>query len=209
MKYFLDQEFHERFVTTGFWKKKRYHIIELISIGIVCEDGRTYYAISKDFDLKTAWDNEWLRDNVLKSVWGDLYRNLPVFVKQNYPHTCGFNIMGLKNLIERFGKTNKEIASDIVGFTNEIKNDHPRFYGYYADYDWVLFCSLFGKMIELPEGYPMFCIDTKQELDEIANENWSPTEDSDYPINTNEHNALADAAWIMNLHLFLQQFKKQ
>jgi len=48
MKYFIDTEFHE-------FKKKPFiskpiDTIELISIGIIAENEREYYAISKDFD---------------------------------------------------------------------------------------------------------------------------------------------------------------
>jgi len=40
------------------------------------------------------------------------------------------------------------------------------FYAYYADYDWVVFAQLFGKMKDLPKGFPMYCKDLKQSLDE-------------------------------------------
>src|SRR5260221_9854917 len=39
--------------------------IELISIGIVCEDGREYYAQSCEFNTRSA--NEWVQMNVLRS----------------------------------------------------------------------------------------------------------------------------------------------
>lgn len=32
-----------------------------------------------------------------------------------------------------------------------------------CDYDWVVFCWLFGPMVELPKGWPKFCRDLKQE----------------------------------------------
>lgn len=67
MKYFLDTEFLEgeqdkRFLgfKTG---KKTKQTIDLISIGIVAEDGREYYAISKDFNLKEAWNRYQIKDN--------------------------------------------------------------------------------------------------------------------------------------------------
>jgi hypothetical protein len=53
MKYFYDTEFHEDGVT-----------IDLLSIGIVCEDGRTFYAVNEDADWDRANANLWLRDNV-------------------------------------------------------------------------------------------------------------------------------------------------
>ena len=48
MKYFLDTEFIEGFHKPLFGKKR--HFIDLISIGIVCEDGREYYAVSNEFN---------------------------------------------------------------------------------------------------------------------------------------------------------------
>ena len=94
----------------------------------------------------------------------------------------------------------------------------PEFYGYYADYDWVLFCSLFGRMIDLPKGFPMYCRDLKQMLDETAAKGMYPQshppknledavtmfkEQRNYPQQTNEHNALDDAKWNMELYKFL------
>lgn len=49
----------------------------------------------------------------------------------------------------------------------------PEFYGYYCDFDWVVFCWLFGKMINLPSGFPMYCIDLKQVLDKkVDQKDW-------------------------------------
>lgn len=52
MRYFYDTEFIEDGT-----------VIELVSIGIVAEDGREYYAVSSEFDSRKA--NAWVRDNVL------------------------------------------------------------------------------------------------------------------------------------------------
>jgi hypothetical protein len=183
MKYFLDTEFHE-------YKKKplfgkAIDTIELISIGIVAEDGREYYAISKDFDIKAAWNNEWLRENVLKSIHNELS------IKENnsmHEEEDWFTFRSLYVLIKKYGKSNKQIAEEIKLYVsnNEIyinkvgeryyagvdPVDNTKlsceFYGYYCDYDWVVFCWLFGRMIDLPKGFPMHCIDLKQSLDEAA-----------------------------------------
>ena len=56
MKYFIDCEFIEGFHKPLFGKRR--HFIDLISIGIVCEDGREYYAISKEFDPTKRGINE-------------------------------------------------------------------------------------------------------------------------------------------------------
>ena len=55
MRYFYDTEFIEDGRT-----------IELVSIGIVAEDGREYYAVSTDFDASRA--TAWVRDNVLDKL---------------------------------------------------------------------------------------------------------------------------------------------
>lgn len=57
MRYWFDTEFDERGP-----------IIHLISIGIVAEDGREYYAICADYDEAGA--NDWLKQNVLPHIAG-------------------------------------------------------------------------------------------------------------------------------------------
>lgn len=52
MRYWFDTEFHDN----G-------HTIKLISIGVVAEDGREYYAASADYDKTQATD--WLKQHVL------------------------------------------------------------------------------------------------------------------------------------------------
>lgn len=258
MKYFLDTEFHE-------YKKKPFFskpvdTIELISIGIVSEDDREYYAISKDFDLKEAWKNDWLRENVLKKLHSEMCKLVSPYGKtHHYSLFEDFTIKSMKTLIRWYGKTNKQIAEEIKSFTkvddksiyewagfkyffsledmaeafgNENKNE---FYGYYSDYDWVRFCWLFGRMIDLPKGFPMYCKDLKQIFDDKV---WNhakgvsnaliegiypiPSDEvsthkifnelleeyklsKEYPKQTNEHNALQDALFNKELYEFLNK----
>jgi hypothetical protein len=74
----------------------------------------------------------------------------------------------------------------------------PEFWAYYADYDWVVFCQLFGSMIDLPQGFPMYCRDIKQKADEVE-EYLQREHDANFrlrlPKQMGEHNALADAQW--------------
>jgi hypothetical protein len=208
MRYFIDTEFHEGFHKPLFGRRR--HFIDLISIGIFAEDGREYYAISNDFDLKAAWNNLWLREYVLRPIyvehWAEGHTPNP-FSRSSFQDF----IMDM----ECISKPNEQIAQEIKAFVNHGVGK-PEFYGYYADYDWVVFCSLFGRMIDLPEGFPMYCRDLKQMLDEKA-EHYSIDiprsmlldmikSRPDYPKNSNEHNALADARWNYDLYQFILKF---
>lgn len=232
MKYFLDTEFIEGFHKPLFGKRR--HFIDLISIGIVCEDGREYYAISNEFNAKDA--DFFVRENVIDKL--DSKNTFRAGLLTPTMHYSG-----------PIWKTNNEIKNEILEFFG-CKRDQLfwrspegiEVYGYYADYDWVLFCSLFGRMIDLPKGFPMYCKDLKQMLDEEADSiteieitthvvgeestwvatgplpkqllgvtDWSLGQklevikaQRDYPKQTNEHNALADAKWNYELFKFLQ-----
>jgi len=212
MKYFLDTEFLEGPQKESFpislFRKHTPNTIDLISIGIVAEDGREYYAISNEFNLKEAWnrcdgtklekgsfvwlDGEreevvwqpnpegfytiekkiyWIRENVLLPIYNEM---LEKWNKDTVYYIGDFSYKNLKYLLNVYGKTNKEIAQEVHDFAMETGIDYGvgvhkytpiEFYAYYADYDWVVFCWLFGKMMDLPKGFPKYCSDLKQELD--------------------------------------------
>ncbi len=129
MKYFLDTEFQEGFHKPLFGKKR--HFIDLISIGIVAEDGRQYYAVSKDFNLKSAWKDEWLRENVLKQVHKDLrdIEDNNMFSKQYFWNLYSeFSYDSLKTLISWHGKKNNLIAVEIFNFVNPDLGFHSSGY---------------------------------------------------------------------------------
>ncbi len=135
MKYFYDTEFHEDGNT-----------IDLISIGIVREDGKTYYAVSSEADYRRIHENSWLMNNVMNSI--------PYVVEssdnEHYDsiRPVGFHV-----------KTRARIRDDIVRF---VGGDSPEFWAWYGDYDHVALCQLFGKMIDLPSNFPMLTKDLRQ-----------------------------------------------
>lgn len=65
---------------------------------------------------------------------------------------------------------------------------NPEFWAFYADYDWWALCQLFGRMNNLPQGWPLYCRDLKQEADRLG---------ASLPgrIASRQH-ALADAVWV-------------
>lgn len=94
-------------------------------------------------------------------------------------------------------KSRPEIAKDLLAFAGE----KPQWWAYYADYDWVVLCQLFGRMIDLPKGWPMYCRDLKQLMDE---------QEARYTLQlpekpANVHNALADAQWVKRVYDYLMQ----
>lgn len=137
--------------------------IELISIGMIREDGQTLYRETHSAgDVCTKSD--WLVKNVL-------------------PHLTFRST--LRN----------DIAADIKAFAGY----KPEFWAYYADYDWVVLCQLFGRMIDLPDTWPMYCRDLKQLCDDCGNPEL-PKQGKD-----SEHNALSDAVWAKGAWDFLMR----
>ncbi len=159
MKYFLDTEFIE---SPG--------KIDLLSIGIVSEDGREFYKETSRAEFYKAHPercpNPWVRDNVLPHLTGEVGGD--------------------------------EVPGEIIKFVGQV----PEFWGYYADYDWVVFCWQFGSMIDLPVGFPMYCRDIKQLCDDLGNPK--------LPDQTStEHHALADARWNKEAWQFLQSLREK
>lgn len=156
MRYYLDTEFYE----DG-------HTIDLISIGVVREDGASMYAVSREARLDRVSD--WVRDNVLP--------HLPLYGSPEW-------------------MTRAEIRAAVDAFTRPPDGSKPEVWAYFADYDWIVLCQLFGTMMDLPEHLPRFCMDLKQ----LAFERGDPK----LPEVENEHNALADARWNMRVHRLLE-----
>jgi hypothetical protein len=87
----------------------------------------------------------------------------------------------------------KQIAEDIRAFVGP----EPEFWGYYADYDWVLLCQLFGTMMDLPKGWPLFCRD----LIQLCKHKGNPKLPKQV---LPAHHALADAQHNKVIHEFLR-----
>lgn len=73
MRFWFDTEFHD----------DGYHLA-LISIGVVAEDGREYYAVSADYEMASA--TQWLAENVVPLLGdgnrkhrGEIHRELQAF----------------------------------------------------------------------------------------------------------------------------------
>ena len=85
-------------------------------------------------------------------------------------------------------KSKEQISKEIIEFVG----DEPEFWAYFADYDWVILCQLYGRMVDLPKGWPYFCMDVKQWM---VHTGTTKKELDGWINNDREHNALADAHW--------------
>lgn len=94
-----------------------------------------------------------------------------------------------------------EIADRVIKFVSGQGNDKPEFWGYYSDYDWVVFCQIFGSMVNLPSNWPMYCMDLKQWAVRLGN----PTLPRQSSV---EHNALNDARWNLSVYKFLYSLER-
>lgn len=166
MRYFLDTEFMEN-GSVGH--------LELLSIGVVAEDGREFYRVNADAD--TDQSNPWVREHVLpRLTWTEM--------AEKWRGRKPSIIMPID-----------QIREELLGF---VGND-PKFYAYFADYDWVMVCwGLIGAMADLPDHFPRYCHDLKQTMEMLGHE-VAPIPESD-----DGHNALADARWNRDLYRHLE-----
>lgn len=183
-KFFYDTEFHEDGKT-----------IDLISIGIVRGDGKEYYAVSAEADYKRIYENSWLMNHVMNTI--------PHIVVE-IPNDGGYTIVPTGPFVKTRAQIRDEIYDFVYESASEFNDPHgeakAEFWAWYGDYDHVALCQLFGKMIDLPTGFPFFTRDLRQ--------TW---EDRGYPDipkqDVGEHNALDDARYNKVLWEYLESLK--
>lgn len=162
MIYALDTEFHEDGRT-----------IDLISIGIVAEDGRELYLISTEFDQVRASRHPWLREH----VW-------PHLPQTTQRCRCPGPHLDTDHPAVR---TRAQIARAVQDFL--LAAGEPELWAYYSAYDHVALAQLWGPMAYLPAGIPMRTNDLAQE---------AARQGADLPLQeSGQHEALADARHVM------------
>lgn len=150
--------------------------IRLISIGMVTEDGGTYYAVVNDPELmRDAMVHPWLPDNVMCHLPGRLDTRSGGGWMWDRSH-------------KDFGavKSRAQIAADVATFLLE-PGEPVELWAWFGAYDHVALAQLFGPMVKLPTGIPMFTRELRQRWEECG----SP----ELPAQYSAHNALTDAYW--------------
>jgi hypothetical protein len=145
VRFFYDCEFIEDGIT-----------IELVSIGVVDEDGREFYAVSTEFDPDRAIP--WVRDHVLPK---------------------------LPSPADRAWRSRRKIRDDLFAFLSAPR-EPIELWAWYAAYDHVALCQLWGGMPALPRAVPRFT----HELRQLWEDRGRPAI-PDPPAD--QHDALADA----------------
>lgn len=124
MKVFFDTEF------TGLHKET-----SLISIGLISEDGKTFYVEIEDYDKDQV--NDWIKENVIANTkyLKDSNNDTDVSIRQDKYCNCVPFVMlrhYLRGWLSQFN--NVEMWSDCLA------------------YDWVLFNDIFGDAFSIPQN---------------------------------------------------------
>lgn len=162
MKVFFDTEF------TGLSKDTT-----LISLGMISENGRTFYAEFNDYNKKQV--DDWIKENVITHLrFGSDYSWIPIIDFEHYEMKCS-RYEARNALYEWLSQFESiELWSDCLA------------------YDWVLFCDLFGGAMTIPKNvyYIPFDIATLMKTKgidpDVNREEYSG-------IQGTKHNALHDA----------------
>jgi len=157
--------------------------IDLISIGLIRDDGAEYYAVNSDANWAKIAEHRWLCENVVP--------HLPLASKGVRKATPGENTN-----VTTAWKFNIDLSSTLVKphwvIANEVREfilavDDPQLWADWGAYDHVVMCWLWGSMMQLPAGIPMWTHDLRQEIERAGN----PAIPS--PEGLTAHNALDDA----------------
>lgn len=177
MRYWYDTEFLEDGST-----------IELISIGIVAEDGREYYAVNADMPLERIKTHDWLVRSVLPSLPLLNRGALDSYIEHRTMPRPKITVLGL-NHTATCVKPRQVIANEVRDFL--LFDGEPELWAWYGAYDHVVLMQLWGPMVDKPDGLPMWTNDLRQETARIERETGQVLE---LPEQTSgQHDALEDA----------------
>ena len=137
-RYFLDTEFIEDGKT-----------IDLVSIGMISDSGKEYYAINAECNFDRA--NQWVQDNVFPAIGVKL---IGEFNQIKFSEDRALN---------EYYKDKKTIAEELKQFILQeySEGEELQIWGDYSHYDYVVVCQLYGEMARLPQEFPYYCFDVQ------------------------------------------------
>jgi hypothetical protein len=131
-KIFFDTEF------TGLHQKTT-----LISIGLISECGKTFYAEFNDFDYSQTGD--WIKENVLSKL---KYNGTFQILEQNEKITGVYHPMGSDSISYKSNKEN--IREKLTTWLEQF--GEVEMWSDCLAYDWVLFNNIFGDAFSIPKN---------------------------------------------------------
>lgn len=166
--------------------------IELISIGMVAEDGRELYAVAQEIQDDPLYEricrDTWLMANVVPHLPRQAN---PAEVEQPHAQYAGhFYLDNDSNLIMP-RRMIRNAVREFIQATPDVE-----LWAWYAAYDHVAIAQLFGRMCDLPDGVPMWTNDLRQEVHRLGNPQMPEQ-------SIGEHNALEDARHVKAMHASL------
>jgi hypothetical protein len=173
--------------------------IVLISIGMVCDDGREYYAVNSEAPWDRIKENDWLVRNVVPHLPVTGRRSLDAYLANPAAHhpRPPINLVG-PDLTDSRVKPRFVIGNEVRDFIQATAE--PALWANYGAYDHVGLAQLWGPMVRLPAGVPMFTHDIQQERDRLG----LAWDDLPEQVGT-EHNALSDARHNQTVRRWLAQ----
>lgn len=150
--------------------------IELISIGIVDDQRNEYYAVNADCDFSRIRDDDWL--------WANVVPSLPT-TKHSWDDPNQGRLITTLDTSVACVKPKWVIANEVRDFI--LNWPQRRLWADYAAYDHVALAQLWGPMVKLPDGIPMWTHDIEQLLEQLPATFKKPRQAA------GEHNALEDA----------------
>lgn len=140
MKLFFDTEF------TGLHKRTT-----LISIGIVAENGNSFYAEFTDYDRGQC--DEWINENVIKHL----------YLSENGMHEERIGEKNQPQYYKTTAKGDKEfITRSLSAWLSRF--DSVQFISDVCHYDMVLLIDIFGGAFDLPKNVSAVCYDINQDI---------------------------------------------
>lgn len=180
-KVFIDTEFIESFILDE--KGRPFHNLDLISIGLVKENGDSYQALSNEYVFENA--DDWFREKIIT----------PIYIDANL---AAINYINYTNFHKFSGKSKAKIAEEIKDFVGV----DPVFYGFYSSHDHVVLSSLYGKIFNLPDGWSLYMRDIKQIMDGFNIK--LDTVLKGIP-QTQIHDSLKNAQWIREAYILIKK----
>jgi 3' exoribonuclease, RNase T-like len=191
MRYWYDWEFLEDGPT-----------IEPISIGIVAEDDRQYYAVMSEVET-----DEGLRDRLRGHRWlmTNVVPHLPLAVSPEQSGRSERSPYGrfCLDMNDSRVKPRWVIANEVRDFL--LVGGDVELWGWYSAYDHVCLAQLWGPMVHRPKGIPMWINDLRQEAHRlgIAQEDMDAGIQADSALT--EHNALHDALMLRERYWWVRE----